>query len=98
MKSCKFLLTLASIIKIVWAGPHFLHVSSFVDSVGSLHVLFEEAGLGNQNVDYSLSLIGFITFFCADSSGHNLEFGATPPEQLTAVGDQNGHVNVEIIS
>lgn len=53
-------------------NAHFISASGTVNSDGSLTVNFKEAGLGtNQNIDYSLTAQGTVTWVCVNKGGAN---------------------------
>src|SRR5688500_14869235 len=53
------------------AAPKFHSVSSTVNSAGALVVSFDERGLGNENVTYTLSATGTATYACINRGGKN---------------------------
>jgi hypothetical protein len=52
-------------------APKFHAASSSVANDGSLVVSFDERGLGNENVDYTLTADGVATFACFNGGGKN---------------------------
>jgi hypothetical protein len=48
----------------VAAGAHFLSASDSVNSSGALVVVFDEAGLGNGNIDYTLTADATALYAC----------------------------------
>ena len=55
------------------AGPHFQSASSSVNAGGALVVNFDERGLGNLNVDYTLSADATALYACINRGGKNPE-------------------------
>ena len=55
------------------AAPHFQSATSSVNSTGALVVSFDERGLGNLNVDYTLRADASATFACINHGGKNPE-------------------------
>ena len=53
------------------AGPHFQSASSSVNASGALVVNFDERGLGNLNVDYTLSADATALYACINRGGKN---------------------------
>jgi|SRR5215208_6896918 len=54
-----------------WAAPHFQSADSSVNNSGALVVSFDERGLGNENVDYTLTADATATYACFNRGGHN---------------------------
>jgi hypothetical protein len=52
-----------------WAAPHFQHVTSGVADDGALVVAFDERGLGNADVDYTLTADGTAVYACINGGG-----------------------------
>ena len=55
----------------VAAAPKFHAVSSSVNNAGALVVNFDERGLGNTNVDYTLTADATATYACINRGGKN---------------------------
>ena len=53
------------------AAPHFASASGAVNSSGALVVSFDERGLGNENVDYSLTADATALYACINKGGKN---------------------------
>ena len=53
------------------AAPKFHAVGSSVDSVGALVVTFDERGLGNEDVTYTLTADSTATYACINRGGKN---------------------------
>jgi len=53
------------------AAPKFFSANSSVNSAGALVVSFDERGLGNGNIDYSLSADSTAVYACINGGGHN---------------------------
>ena len=50
-------------------GAHFLSAEASVNNAGALVVSFDEAGLGNGNVNYTLSANGAAVYACFNKGG-----------------------------
>jgi hypothetical protein len=55
------------------AAPHFQSASSSVNAGGALVVNFDERGLGNLNVDYTLTADATAQYACINRGGKNPE-------------------------
>ena len=53
------------------AAPHFASATSSVNSSGALVVSFDERGLGNENIDYTLRAAATATYACFNRGGKN---------------------------
>jgi hypothetical protein len=53
------------------AAPHFQSASSSVNADGALVVNFDERGLGNANVDYTLTADATALYACINRGGKN---------------------------
>jgi hypothetical protein len=53
------------------SGAHFMSVSASVNDGGALVVSWDEAGLGNENIDYTLSADATATYACINNGGHH---------------------------
>lgn len=53
------------------AAPKFHSATSSVDNTGALVVSFDERGLGNDNVDYTLTADATALFACINGGGKN---------------------------
>ena len=53
------------------AAPHFQSASGAVNAAGALVVSFDERGLGNANIDYTLSADATATYACINKGGKN---------------------------
>jgi hypothetical protein len=51
------------------SGAHFMSATGSVDSTGALVVSFDESGLGNENIDYTLTSDGTATYACINGAG-----------------------------
>jgi hypothetical protein len=83
------------------SGAHFTAVASSVDSSGALVVTFSEAGLGNENVHYSLSGDSSATYACLNGGGNhpkaaNKESSNAPVVAGADVQAKNGHASGSI--
>jgi hypothetical protein len=52
-------------------GAHFMSSSSSVNDSGALVVNWDEAGLGNGNIDYTLAADATATYACINNGGHH---------------------------
>ena len=64
------------------SGAHFVSTSTSVNSAGSLVATFTEAGLGNENVHYSLTANSSATYACINGGGKHPK--ASNKESTTA--------------
>ena len=56
----------------VWAGPHFLATPvASITSTGALQVCFDEAGLGNTDINYQLTADETAEFGCFNNGGNH---------------------------
>ena len=55
------------------AAPHFQSATSSVNSDGALVVNFDERGLGNENIDYTLTADATALYACINRGGKNPE-------------------------
>jgi len=53
------------------AAPHFASASGAVNSAGALVVSFDERGLGNENIDYTLTADATALYACINRGGKN---------------------------
>lgn len=53
------------------AAPHFASASGAVNSAGALVVSFDERGLGNENIDYTLTADAEALYACINRGGKN---------------------------
>jgi hypothetical protein len=53
------------------AAPHFASASGEVNSAGTLVVTFDERGLGNENIDYTLTADATALYACINRGGKN---------------------------
>ena len=53
------------------AAPHFAAADSSVNNDGALVVSFDERGLGNEDIDYTLTADATATYACINRGGHN---------------------------
>ena len=53
------------------AAPHFASASGVVNSAGALVVSFDERGLGNENIDYTLTADAEALYACINRGGKN---------------------------
>jgi hypothetical protein len=50
-------------------GAHFKSVSASINAGGALVVAWDEAGLGNENIDYTLTADASATYACINNGG-----------------------------
>ena len=79
------------------AAPKFHSASSSVDSSGRLTVSFDERGLGNENIDYTVTATANATWACINGGGKNPSAAnkRTIASQVSASGSfepKNGRV------
>jgi hypothetical protein len=55
------------------AAPHFHSATSSVNASGALVVNFDERGLGNENIDYTLTADATALYACINRGGKNPE-------------------------
>src|SRR6266545_6417210 len=53
------------------SGAHFMSASASINSSGALVVNWDEAGLGNENINYTLSADATATYACINNGGHH---------------------------
>jgi len=53
------------------AGAHFMSASASVNNDGALVVNWDEAGLGNENIDYTLTADATATYACINNGGNH---------------------------
>ena len=53
------------------AAPKFHSASATINNSGALVVSFDERGLGNENVDYTLTADATATYACINRGGHH---------------------------
>jgi hypothetical protein len=53
------------------SGAHFMSATSSVDSTGALVVNFDESGLGNENITYTLTSDATATYACINGGGNH---------------------------
>ncbi len=83
------------------SGAHFTSTSTSVNSAGSLVATFSEAGLGNENVHYSLTADSSATYACINGGGNhpkaaNKQTTTSPVSGGTDVQAKNGHASGSI--
>ena len=74
-------------------APKFFSVSSGVNNGGALVVSFDERGLGNDNVDYTLSADATAVFACINGGGKHPQ--AANKETVNAEVSANGSFEVK---
>jgi outer membrane usher protein FimD/PapC len=83
------------------SGAHFTATATSVNSAGSLVATFSEGGLGNENVNYTLSADGSATYACLNGGGNhpkaaNKETSNAEVNGGTDVQAKNGHASGSI--
>jgi len=73
------------------AAPKFFSATSSVSSTGALVVSFDERGLGNENVDYTLTADSTATYACINRGGKNPEAA----NKRSVEGDVSGGASFE---
>jgi hypothetical protein len=63
--------SLAFGVGVAVAGANFKSATGSVNSAGALVVSFDESGLGNENVDYTLTADATALFACINKGGKN---------------------------
>lgn len=53
------------------SGAHFFKVSSSVTSAGALVISYDEAGVGNATVDYTITTDAQAVYACINGGGHH---------------------------
>lgn len=53
------------------SGAHFFSATASVNGSGALVVSWDEAGLGNENIDYTLTADATATYACINNGGHH---------------------------
>ncbi len=53
------------------SGAHFFSVSASINDGGALVVNWDEAGLGNENINYTLNADATATYACINNGGHH---------------------------
>src|SRR4029450_10620805 len=51
------------------SGAHFMSATSSVNNSGALVVSWDEAGLGNENINYTLTADATATYACINNGG-----------------------------
>lgn len=83
------------------SGAHFTATSTSVNSSGSLVATFSEAGLGNENVHYTLSANASATYACINGGGNHPKAANKENVNATVNGGadvqaKNGHASGNI--
>jgi hypothetical protein len=70
-----FVLALVGLLpQTAWAstsGAHFMSASASINDDGALVVSWDEAGLGNENITYTLTADATATYACINNGGHH---------------------------
>ena len=83
------------------SGAHFMSASASINSSGALVVSWDEAGLGNENIDYTLTADATATYACINNGGHHPKAAnkETVADQVAAGGSfqaKNGRVQASL--
>jgi hypothetical protein len=83
------------------SGAHFFSATSAVDSGGALVVSWDEAGLGNENIDYTLTADATAIWACINGGGNHPKAAnkETVAAQVSAGGSfqaKNGRVQASL--
>ena len=77
MRRNRLLLALLAVLALVLAAPaqadapRFHSATSTVNASGALVVSFDERGLGNENIDYTITADATATYACINGGGKN---------------------------
>jgi len=85
------------------AGAHFFSTNASVENNGALMVTWDEAGLGNQNVTYTLTTQATATYACINGGGNHPKASnkETVAGQLSTGGSfqtRNGRVQGTLVT
>jgi hypothetical protein len=64
-------MTMATPASAATSGAHFFNVSSSVNSAGSLLVSYDEAGVGNSTVNYTINTTASAVYACINGGGNH---------------------------
>jgi len=83
------------------SGAHFFSATSAVDNNGALVVSWDEAGLGNENIDYTLTADATAIWACINGGGNHPKAAnkETVAAQVSAGGSfqaKNGRVQASL--
>jgi hypothetical protein len=107
-KSVSFIVILAAALVAVvmfasaaFAAPHFASATSSVGNTGALVVSFDERGLGNGDIDYTLTANGSATYACINKGGNHPQAAnkETFNSEVSAAGSfeaKNGRVQASL--
>jgi hypothetical protein len=107
-KSVSFIVILAAALVAVvmfasaaFAAPHFASATSSVGNNGALVVSFDERGLGNENIDYTLTADATAVFACINGGGNHPKAAnkETVNSEVSASGSfepKNGRVRASL--
>jgi hypothetical protein len=77
-KPYRYILTVAAVLvaalafaAVAQAGPNFKSATSSVNDAGALVVSFDESGLGNENINYTLRADATALYACINKGGKN---------------------------
>jgi hypothetical protein len=73
------------------AAPKFFSATSSVNNDGALVVNFDERGLGNETVEYTLTADAVATFYCVNRGGKN----PSAANKRTVVSPVSGNTSEE---
>ena len=95
------LLVLATTPGFATSGAHFMSSSASVNSSGALVVSWDEAGLGNGNINYTLTADATATYACINGGGNhpkatNKETSAAQVSTGGSFQSKNGRVQASL--
>jgi hypothetical protein len=84
-------------------GAHFMSASASVNSSGALVATFDEAGLGNGNIDYTLTADATAVYACINGGGNhpkatNKETVQSPVATGGTFQSKNGRVQASLMT
>lgn len=83
------------------SGAHFFSATSAVNGSGALVVSWDETGLGNENINYTLTADATATYACINNGGNHPKASnkETKADQVSAGGSfqsKNGRVQASL--
>ena len=83
------------------SGAHFFSSSASIDGSGALVVTWDEAGLGNENIDYTLTADATAVYACINGGGNHPKAAnkETVADQVSSKGSfqsRNGRVKASL--
>ncbi len=85
------------------SGAHFMSASASINGSGALVVSWDEAGLGNENIDYTLTADATATYACINNGGNHPKASnkETFQDQVSTGGSfqsKNGRVQASLVA